>query len=56
MEKFSETLKNSSSEIWYQSHEDHPFVRSIGDGSLSLERFQYFMKQDYVFLIEYSHH
>ena len=53
MEKFSETLKNSSSEIWYQSHEDHPFVRSIGDGSLSLERFQYFMKQDYVFLIEY---
>lgn len=32
----------------------HPFVRSIGDGSLSLGRFRYYLRQDYVFLIEYA--
>ncbi|HEX4834968.1 MAG TPA: thiaminase II [bacterium] len=32
----------------------HPFVRGLGDGSLSMERFQYYMRQDYIFLIHYS--
>lgn len=32
----------------------HPFVRGLGDGSLPMERFQYYMRQDYVFLIQYS--
>jgi thiaminase (transcriptional activator TenA) len=30
----------------------HPFVRGIGDGTLSLERFKFWVQQDYVFLIE----
>ena len=33
---------------------DHPFVRGIGDGSLPLERFRFYIEQDYAFLIEYS--
>jgi thiaminase (transcriptional activator TenA) len=31
----------------------HPFVRGLGDGSLAPERFQFYMRQDYLFLIEY---
>jgi thiaminase/transcriptional activator TenA len=33
---------------------DHPFVRGIGDGSLPVERFRFYIEQDYAFLIEYS--
>ncbi len=32
----------------------HPFVRGLGDGTLPPDRFQYYMGQDYVFLIQYS--
>jgi thiaminase (transcriptional activator TenA) len=31
----------------------HPFVRGLGDGTLHWDRYQYYLKQDYVFLIEY---
>ncbi len=31
----------------------HPFVRGLGDGSLPIERYRYYMRQDYVFLIDY---
>ena len=51
--KFSNKLKNSCSDIWIKAHKEHPFVKSIGDGTLSLEHFQNFMKQDYFFLIQY---
>ena len=32
----------------------HPFVRGIGDGTLPVERFRFYIEQDYVFLIEYA--
>ena len=32
----------------------HPFVTGIGDGTLPLAAFQYYMCQDYVFLVAYS--
>ena len=32
----------------------HPFVRGLGDGSLPVERYRYYMRQDYVFLIQYT--
>lgn len=31
----------------------HSFVRGLGDGSLSGDRYQYYMRQDYLFLIAY---
>lgn len=31
----------------------HQFLRGLADGSLPEDRFQYYMRQDYVFLIEY---
>ena len=30
----------------------HPFVLAIADGSLSLGRFRFFMRQDYLFLVD----
>ena len=32
----------------------HPFVADIGDGTLELEKFKYYIKQDYVYLVDYS--
>jgi thiaminase/transcriptional activator TenA len=32
----------------------HPFVRGIGDGSLPPERFARYLRQDYLFLLEYA--
>ncbi len=32
----------------------HPFVRGIGSGSLPLGPFTYYIRQDYVYLLEYS--
>jgi thiaminase/transcriptional activator TenA len=33
---------------------DHPFVRGIGAGDLSRDRFEFYLKQDYVYLIEFG--
>ena len=33
---------------------EHPFVRGIGDGTLPVERFRFYIEQDYIFLLEYS--
>ena len=32
----------------------HPFVTGVGDGSLPVEKFKYYVVQDYVYLIDYS--
>jgi thiaminase/transcriptional activator TenA len=39
--------------IWQKSH-DHPFVRGMADGSLSDEKFRFYICQDYLYLIEYA--
>ena len=33
---------------------NHPFVTGIGDGTLDVERFKFYVRQDYVYLIDYS--
>ena len=32
----------------------HPFVQGIGDGSLARDRYEFYLKQDYLYLIEYG--
>lgn len=32
----------------------HPFVCGLGDGSLDKEKFRFYLKQDYLYLIEYA--
>jgi thiaminase/transcriptional activator TenA len=49
---FSAELRRAGEPIWQAQH-DHPFVRGIGDGTVDLERFKRWVRQDYRFLIEY---
>jgi thiaminase (transcriptional activator TenA) len=52
-ERFTERLRQKAASIWEAQHQ-HPFVRGIGDGTLTLDRFKFWLRQDYIFLIEYS--
>lgn len=53
MEKFSDTLYERARAIWEASHR-HPFLTELRDGTLDVGRFAYYMKQDYVYLIDYA--
>ncbi|UCH84104.1 MAG: thiaminase II [Candidatus Latescibacterota bacterium] len=33
---------------------DHPFVRGIGAGDLPRDKYEFYLKQDYIYLIEFS--
>lgn len=46
-------LRESAAGVWEAQHR-HPFVTGIGDGSLPVERFQVWLRQDWLFLIEYA--
>jgi len=50
---FYQELRNENDNLW-QAIFSHPFVRGIGDGSLSRNRYEFFLKQDYVYLIDFS--
>jgi thiaminase/transcriptional activator TenA len=52
-ERFSDYLRRIASPVWEAQH-NHPFVRGIADGSLDVERFKYWVRQDYLFLIDYA--
>ena len=49
---FTQYLRIQANDLW-SKEQSHPFIKEIGSGKLPLEKFQYFMKQDYIFLIEY---
>ncbi|MEQ2525179.1 thiaminase II [Bacillaceae bacterium CLA-AA-H227] len=53
MGKFTERLLENVQPIWEKNH-NHPFVQELGNGSLKREKFIYYMKQDYVYLIDYA--
>ena len=50
--RFTDELRRLAEPIWRAQHE-HPFVRGIGDGTVDLDQFRHWVKQDYLFLIEY---
>lgn len=50
---FTDRLHKSTEKVWNGFHE-HPFVKGIGDGSLDIEKFKFFMIQDYIYLYEYA--
>ena len=50
--RFTTRLRDRAEPIWHAQLE-HPFVRGIGDGTLPLDRFAHWVRQDYRFLVEY---
>ena len=51
--KFTDRLFTNVQPIWEKNH-NHPFVQELGMGTLAKEKFIYYMKQDYVYLIDYA--
>ena len=51
--RVSDRLIRESSDIW-QSYHSHPFVTGMADGSLAIEKFRYYMIQDYLYLFDYA--
>ena len=51
--RFTDRLRQAAAENWQAQH-DHPFIRGIVDGSLDPERFRYYIRQDYLYLIDYG--
>ena len=50
---FSDELRTASADVWEAQHA-HPFVRGIAEGTLDIERFRFWVRQDYLVLIEYA--
>jgi thiaminase/transcriptional activator TenA len=50
---FTQSMRERADAIWRRELE-HPFVRGIADGTLALDKFRFYLCQDYVFLIEYA--
>ncbi|MCC7105122.1 MAG: thiaminase II [Chloroflexi bacterium] len=53
MERFTSRLRAAAEPIWAAQHA-HPFVAGIADGTLDLDRFRFWVRQDYRFLTEYA--
>jgi len=49
----SDRLRALADPVWEAQHA-HPFVRGIGDGSLDARKFGYWLRQDYLYLIDYA--
>jgi thiaminase/transcriptional activator TenA len=52
-EPFSAQLRRAAEPIWAAQHA-HPFVRGVADGTVSPEGFARYVRQDYVFLVDYA--
>ena len=52
-DSFSREMRQRADPLWRAIFE-HPFVKGIGDGSLSRDRFEFYLKQDYLYLIDFS--
>lgn len=46
-------LRRDAGEDWTR-YVDHPFVRALGAGTLPKPAFQHYLKQDYLFLIQFA--
>src|SRR3954447_1210403 len=50
---FADELRAGAAGLWEAQHA-HAFVRGIADGTPPEDRFAYYVRQDYIFLVEYA--
>ena len=50
---YTEEIESQSIEL-RQTILNHPFITGIGDGTLDVESFKFYIRQDYLYLIAYS--
>ncbi|WP_137789467.1 thiaminase II [Bacillus sp. E(2018)] len=53
MNTFTDILRERAASIW-EANLQHPFVKGIADGDLSLERFRYYVLQDSYYLSHFA--
>ena len=46
-------MLEAAQDIW-AGYVTHPFVLGLADGSLAVEKFQFYLLQDYVYLFDYA--
>jgi len=51
--RFTDELRAAAAPVWGAQHA-HPFVRGMADATLDPERFAFFLRQDWLFLVEYA--
>lgn len=51
--KFTSDLYESAKDLW-NSYYEHPFVKGIGEGTLDVDKFKFYMIQDYIYLLDYA--
>ncbi len=51
--KFSESLKQAGDSI-LKAQFEHPFVKGLGDGTLHLDKFRFYMIQDSLYIVDYA--
>ncbi len=49
----TDRLHKAAAPVWEKCL-NHPFVTGIGDGTLDVEKFKFFMLQDYLYLFDYA--
>jgi thiaminase/transcriptional activator TenA len=52
-ERFTDVLRREVEPLWRAQFE-HPFVQGLADGTLDPGRFQHYVRQDYLFLLDYA--
>lgn len=50
---FSDQLLEEGQHVW-EAQKEHPFVRELADGDLDEAAFKYWIKQDYLYLLDYA--
>lgn len=50
--RFTDQLREAGVDLW-EAQLAHPFIQGIADGSLSEERFRVWLRQDYLYLLDY---
>ena len=50
---FSRSLKEKAIKVWEDGY-NHPFVQELGQGTLDKKKFQFYLLQDYQYLLQYA--